>query len=642
MSKPRYNDLVRRVKELEECESVWKKAEEKLEKEKETLDKLIHLNPYAIGVYNRDGYFVTGNKAYNDLFKVPPSRKYNMWKDPVLKEMGVMKELQKLKQGRTMYMPEFWYNTHDIEPEFPDNPIFIKSTGFPIMDEEGQLESVIFVYEDNTEKKKSEGRIQFLGSIAENITDSILVTDTDFNIIYVNKAFEELFGYTLEELKNKTPSILNAELDAVKLQNEICRNVATGKTFLRESLNRRKDGSTFYCEYKVMPLKDEKGTICSYIGIQRDITERKKAEQALRESKERFKELTELLPEIVFEIDIDGNFIFTNLCAFELTGYTQQDIDKGLNAFQMIIAEDRERMQANMLKVINGEKLGYNEYTLRKKDGSLMPVMIKSSPIIRDGKLCGLRGVVVDITDRKNKEKELQNSVERYFSIFNGAQDGIIYSDKKGKILAINRAFSEITGISEEGIVGKHAFELIKKFVTLKDMPSVLKMVKKNLAGRETEPLEINYEDKILEIKAPSLKYEKFGITGIIRDITQQKKSEEAIKEKNIFLQSLINAIPDNIYYKDVQGHFQLVNKAFEKTTGKKEGEMLGKTPKELFPEDTAQKIQLTDEMVIQERKPFRYEQSFPNEHGEELFYDITKVPVFNDKEILTGIILDL
>ena len=132
---------------------------------------------------------------------------------------------------------------------------------------------------DITERKKTEDLIKFLSSITENIIDSILVTDTNFTITYANKAFEELFGYKLDELKGKTPDILNAEPNAPEIQQEIYQTVSSGETLLGESLNKRKDGSTFYCEYKVMPLEDEQGNIYSYVGIQRDITERKQLEE---------------------------------------------------------------------------------------------------------------------------------------------------------------------------------------------------------------------------------------------------------------------------------------------------------------------------------------------------------------------------
>jgi len=138
-----------------------------------------------------------------------------------------------------------------------------------------------------------------------------------------------------------------------------------------------------------------------------------KAERALWRSEERFRELADLLPQTVFEIDLEGNLLYTNRYGFQSSGYTQEDIDNGLNAFQLFIPEDMDRVKANIRKILNGESLGGNEYTIPRKDGSTFPVIVYSSPIVRENKPVGLRGIVVDITERKQREEALKESNRR-------------------------------------------------------------------------------------------------------------------------------------------------------------------------------------------------------------------------------------
>jgi len=159
-------------------------------------------------------------------------------------------------------------------------------------DVQGMPKGIIAIGRDVTERKRGEERLRFLSSVTENTSDAIIVTDADFAITYINKVGEQFFGYTLDELKGKSPGVFNADPLAEQIQQKLYKTIASGKTYLGESLNRRKDGSTFHCEYKVMPLKDSHGSIYAYTSVQRDITERKEAENKLLAYQEQLRALT--------------------------------------------------------------------------------------------------------------------------------------------------------------------------------------------------------------------------------------------------------------------------------------------------------------------------------------------------------------
>ena len=151
---------------------------------------------------------------------------------------------------------------------------------------------------------------------------------------------------------------------------------------------------------------DENNYRNAYEQLNLAMKERQQAEDALRESEERFREMAELMPQTIFETDVAGRLSFANRKAFDSFGYSQEDFDRGINSIDMLAPEDRQRGAENIFKIVGGEEIGLNEYTAMRKDGSKFPIMIHSAPIVRNGKILGLRGFIVDITDRKKTEEE--------------------------------------------------------------------------------------------------------------------------------------------------------------------------------------------------------------------------------------------
>jgi two-component system cell cycle sensor histidine kinase/response regulator CckA len=140
---------------------------------------------------------------------------------------------------------------------------------------------------------------------------------------------------------------------------------------------------------------------------------RLRAEEALKKSEERFRELADSLPQVVFEIDLQGVFSYVNSNAFDLFGYTQEDFRKGLNALELVIQEDREVVRKDISRITQGEILGEVEYTAQKKNGETFPVVIHSKRVLRDGNPIGVRGILLDVTDRNRAQEEKRVLEER-------------------------------------------------------------------------------------------------------------------------------------------------------------------------------------------------------------------------------------
>jgi len=144
-----------------------------------------------------------------------------------------------------------------------------------------------------------------------------------------------------------------------------------------------------------------------YNAAQQKIAERKRTEESLRESEERFRQMAELLPEIVFEMDARGILAFVNQQGFKMTGYTQEDFDQGFEGVNLFVTAERETARQSIAKILTENCSASSEYTVQRKDGSTFPVVTRTAPIVRDGKPVGLRGIVFNITGRKRAEERL-------------------------------------------------------------------------------------------------------------------------------------------------------------------------------------------------------------------------------------------
>ncbi|NDL67795.1 PAS domain S-box protein [Anaerotalea alkaliphila] len=157
---------------------------------------------------------------------------------------------------------------------------WISSKSSPVL-KNGQVVGFQGASRDITERKRAEEQERFYSTVLMNISDAIVVTDEDFRITHCNRKMEELYGYTRKELLGRRPDLLNAEPEAGEVQEDIYGKVSAGMDYEGESLNLRKDGSTFLCEYKVTPILGEDGTPYAYIGIQRDVTLKRQRERQI-------------------------------------------------------------------------------------------------------------------------------------------------------------------------------------------------------------------------------------------------------------------------------------------------------------------------------------------------------------------------
>ncbi|MCP4605759.1 MAG: PAS domain S-box protein [Proteobacteria bacterium] len=243
---------------------------------------------------------------------------------------------------------------------------------------------------------------------------------------------------------------------------KLSRAVIEGRPQTFEWTHIRPDGTLFFVEVTLSRV-EIRGELYLQAVI-RDITERKQAETALMESEEKFKEMANMLPQIVYEVDIQGNLMFINEYAHKLFGYLKEDFEKEFDHFALLIPEDRDRAKENVMNMLDGEQIESNEYIGLRKDGSTFPLITYTNFIIKNNQIAGIRGIGVDITERKRAEEALRESEVKYKTLFESAGDALflmdIHEELGARFLECNERTLKLFGCTHrDQIVGKTPVE---------------------------------------------------------------------------------------------------------------------------------------------------------------------------------------
>ncbi len=287
-----------------------------------------------------------------------------------------------------------------------------------VRDGQGQPQYFISQIQDITERQRAEESLRLLSSAVEQSKESIVITDAEFpypgpRILFVNPAFTQMTGYTEVEVLGKTPRLLQGpQTDRAVLQR-LRQNLERGEAFAGETINYRKDGTAFDIEWQIAPLRDASGKLTHFVAIQRDITSRKAAEKALRESNEKFHQLADNITDAFWIRSPDMREVHYISPAFEqIWGRSVESLYANPHQWpDLILPEDRERVLGAFATFKETAPKLDLEYRIVRPDGQIRWVYLRASQV-RDGagKLIRLTGIVSDITERKRVQTQLFQS----------------------------------------------------------------------------------------------------------------------------------------------------------------------------------------------------------------------------------------
>ncbi len=415
----------------------------------------------------------------------------------------------------------------------------IEATLATLKDDSGNITGAVSSVRDISARKKTEQHLkeseERFRLLAEKIPEAILATDLKGQIVFWNNGAQKLFGYELDEIFGKNCSVLVParfkEPDREGMASLHTRNL---DGLIIEGVGLKKDGSEFDDEIAIGPWETSQGMY--YVAIVRNISDRKQALDALRESEKRFKELADSLPQTVFELDLSGQVTFVNRSALENFGYTLKDFDNGILALDMIVPEQRLQVKQRLEKALLDEKFSGHEYLALRKDGTSFPIIIHATPVMQDGRPQGLRGLVIDISQRKKLEEELLKA-KRLESI--AALAGGVARDFNNVLSSILGNINIAQELSEEDATISEALEQAEKAtLQARDLTAQLISFSKSREGKKKK---ITITDLLKQSAKEALKSSRvFCSFSFSEKLSPVEINEEQIKQ--VFRNLIINA----------------------------------------------------------------------------------------------------
>lgn len=283
---------------------------------------------------------------------------------------------------------------------------------------------------DIARRKQVESELRKLSRAVDQSPVSIVITDTSGVIDYVNPRFCAITGYSPDEVRGQNARILKSGEMPDSVYRQLWTVITGGNEWSGRLHNKKKNGELYWESTVISPIRNADGAITHFVAVKEDITEKKKAETALRESEERHRSLFERSLECMFVHDFDGRILDLNPAAFALLGYERQEL-ASLTVASLLLPTDVPRARALVEEVRSvGAHAGVTELTLVRRDKKLVPVETRSSLVMREGRPCAVQTMARDITERRRADDAMRAQLalrERLAKIAANAP-GIIYT----------------------------------------------------------------------------------------------------------------------------------------------------------------------------------------------------------------------
>lgn len=524
------------------------------------------------------------------------------------------------------------------------------------VDHQGERTGML-VFRDITDRRKTEQEIRRLNIAINQSPSSILIADVNGKIEYVNKAFCDISGYPKEELIGRYPSVLKSGYHTQAFYEHLWETITRGETWQGTFKNKTKDGDFFWERAIITPVFDELKNITHFIAVKENITQEKQTREALEDSEERHRVISDLTNDFVYSAVIRNNKIEFNWKSGsleKLAGFELQEInEKAIGWYSIINESDLENVVFPAIMRLHREKVQNFEYRIKTKDHREKWVSDKLRLISDDqhtDKMLVI-GAMQDITLRKSANIALDESKKYLDSIIDNLPIGLHIFDEKGYSTRTNETLRKLFGIVRPEEL-KGSFNILNNPSSkATGSDSVFREVyeSKKTINREIEiphPHDGDYEKygrkvTISEIIFPILKQDGsvHSVISLSNDITQRVDAEKALRASELHQKTLLRLIPDLIFVLSEEGVFKdhYVEDTSKLYLGNEN--FIGKSFREVFSEPLSNLFyeNLRRAVDSREMQSFKYDLEIS---GMTFYYE-TRLLVSKDNEVI-AIIRDI
>jgi len=421
---------------------------------------------------------------------------------------------------------------HEYRIIRPDGTLrWIWDRGFPVRDETGQVTCYVGVAQDITERKNAEAKLRLQSAALEAVAIGIVITDPEGTILWVNPGFTVLTGYTAEEALGQNPRLLKSGKHDQPFYRDLWNTILAGKVWQGELTNRRKDGTTYVEEMTITPVLDEGGTIRNFIAMKQDVTERKRAAAALRESEAKYHALFQASSDGILVADLETRmFSYANPALCRLLGYSEAELTT-MGLADIHPKDDLPWVVAEFEAQVRGDKALTAGLPCLRKDGAIVYTDVSAVGMSVDGRVC-IAGFFRDITERKRAEQALREAEEQFRSLFVSTPlPTFLWDLETLQYLEVNDAAVSHSGYSRDELLRMRVTDLLPPEAA----PGILSQIQvlrtqSHDRGQGRHRLKDGRVVDV-EVDAHALHFRgRRAVLGVIQDITERKRAEEKLK----------------------------------------------------------------------------------------------------------------
>jgi two-component system, cell cycle sensor histidine kinase and response regulator CckA len=471
-----------------------------------------------------------------------------------------------------------------------------------LRDEKGTPIGFYGISRDVTEKRRFEQALREserkYRTTLDAMQDGYYEIDLSGNMVFFNEALAKIHGYPANELMGMNYRKYSKPDEAKRVADiyiEVYRTGTPSQIIDYEVIN--KDGTSTIIETSAALLRDASGEPVGFYGISRNVTEKRKTEQALRESERKYRTTLEAMQEGYYETNLAGDFTFFNGALARIHGYPADEL-MGMDRKRYSIPEEAKRLTKIYREVYRtGVPIEGIDYEILKKDGTKVTLELSSS-LLRDsnGKPIGFYGISRDVTEKRKTEQSLRESERKYRATLETMQEGYYEIDLDGNFTFFNEALARIHGYPAEELLGmnnrqysnpeeaKRVFNLFRE-VHRTDKPS--RIIDYEVIKKDGTAIIVETSASLLRNDAG----EPIGFYGISRDVTQRKEIDIALRQSEKKYRTILENIEEGYFEVDLTGNLTFCNEALCQIYGYPYEEFIGMNNRDYTTPETAEKI---------------------------------------------------